>query len=208
MLQSLAEGFKYVWSTHLIKYVMLLFLGANFGSQFLSANLIYHLKNDYLIPENQLSYYFIPIGIASIVGALLGPSLIRRFAYGRIIASLVGLEACFILLIALSKMPLLTAGLWAIACGLNATIVITVFTMRQRIAPTQLLSRTVAVTRMIAFMAIPAGAISSGMVFKQTIVLPGLQLIVALLFYSLQACFGDPWCLRVLTTKFNYQDLV
>ena len=168
IIRSIAEGFNYVWSNKLIKYTMLLFVGANFGTQFFYASFMYHLKNDYLIAENQLSYYFIPSGIGSILGALLAPSLISRFVYGRIIASLVALEGCMVLLIILSRTPLLTVGLWGVASGLNAIIVVTVFTMRQRIVPVHLLSRTVAVTRMIAFLAIPAGAVSGGFMFKQT----------------------------------------
>ncbi len=166
--KAIEEGFKYVWSTRLIKYTMLLFVSTNFGAQFFYASFIYHLKNDYLIPENQLSYYFIPSGILSIIGALLAPHIIKHFADGKIIASFVGLMGCFVLLIPLSHTPLLTACLWGIASGLVAVVIVTVFTMRQKIVPSHLLSRTVAFTRMVAYIAIPAGAISGGIVFEKT----------------------------------------
>ncbi len=165
---SIKDGFKYVWSTRIIKYTMLMFVGTNFASYFFYASFMYHLKNDYLVTEDQLSYYLIPFGIFSIVGALIAPRIIKRFASGKIIALMGFLEGCVVLLITLSQHPLITSGLWGIKGGLSAVAVVTFFTLRQRIVPIQLLSRTVAFTRMIAYLAIPAGAISGGIIFEKT----------------------------------------
>ncbi len=166
--KAVKEGFLYIWATPFIKYAILMFVGITFGLQFFYANFMYHLKNDYLIPEDQLSYYLIPFGIFSITGALIAPWLIKRFASGKIITLTAALDGCIVLLIALSRNPLITAGLWGLTGALNAIIIVTFFTLRQRLTPAHLLSRTVAFTRMVSYLAIPAGAISGGFIFEKT----------------------------------------
>ena len=142
--------------------------GHEFWRSFFYASFIYHLKNDYLIPESQLSYYLIPFGISSIIGALIAPRIIKRFADGKIITFVGVLEGCVVLPITLSQHPFVTAGLWGITGGFSAVTIVTFFTLRQKIVPTHLLSRTVAFTRMIAYLAIPLGTISGGIVFEKT----------------------------------------
>lgn len=165
---SIKEGCKYVWDVPLIKYVLWLFVGANFGTTFFYASFMYHLKHAYDIPENQLSHYLIPAGVLSIVGALIAPHLIGKFKYGKFFSLLITFAGCTLLMVTVSKNPWVTACLWGITSGLLAIVVVTFFTIRQRIVPPHLLSRTVAFTRMVAFLAIPAGAIGGGMVFKAT----------------------------------------
>lgn len=166
--QAITEGFQYIRKTPFIKYAMLMFVGTNFGLQFFFGSFMYHLKNDYLIPEDQLSYYLIPFGVFSIIGALIAPRIMQRFAGGKIIALAAILQGCIVLLITLSQHPWVTAGLWGLTGALSAVTIVTVFTIRQRIIPAHLLSRTVAFTRMIAYLAIPAGAISGGFFFEKT----------------------------------------
>jgi hypothetical protein len=62
----------------------------------------------------------------------------------------------------------MTVILLAIPSVLSAIVVVSCFTLRQQIVPTHLLSRTVAVTRTISYLAIPLGAISEGFLFKHT----------------------------------------
>ncbi len=166
--KSITDGFRYIWSTYFIKYAMLMFVGTNFGIQFFYASFMYHLKNDYLVPEEQLSYYLIPSGISAIIGALIAPRIIKRFAGGKIITWVTALQGCIVLLITLSQHSWITAGLWGLTGGLAAVTIVTFFTLRQKIVPAHLLSRTVAFTRMVAYLAIPAGAISGGIVFERT----------------------------------------
>lgn len=168
VLKSITEGFQFIWTTPFIKYAMFMFVGINFGTHFFQGSFMYHLRNDYLIPENQLGYYLIPFGVFSIMGALIAPRLIERFSSGKIIILTAALDGCIVLIITLSQNPLITAGLWGLTGALSAIIIVTFFTLRQRIAPAHLLGRTVAFTRMIAYLAIPAGAISGGFIFEKT----------------------------------------
>lgn len=166
--QAITEGFQYIWSAPFIKYAMFMFVGSNFALQFFYGSFMYHLKTDYLIPEDQLSYYLIPFGISSIIGALIAPQIMKRLTGGRIVTWAAALQGCIVLPIILSQHPWVTAGLWGLTGALSAITIVTVFTTRQRIVPPHLLSRTVAFTRMVAYVAIPAGAISGGMVFEKT----------------------------------------
>ena len=58
--------------------------------------------------------------------------------------------------------------LWGINSLGTGIIVVTYFTLRQKVVPTHLLSRTVAVTRMISHLAIPLASVSSGLLFHTT----------------------------------------
>lgn len=166
--KAITDGFQYIWATPFIKYAMLMFIGINFGLQFFFGSFMYHLKNDYLIPEDQLSYYLIPFGVFSIIGALVAPRIMKHLTGGKIITWAAALQGCIVLFITFSRHPWVTASLWGLTGTLSAITIVTFFTLRQRVVPAHLLSRTIAFTRMIAYLAIPTGTISGGIVLQKT----------------------------------------
>lgn len=83
------------------------------------------------------------------------------------------LYACFFATLAMLSMSLidniwLIALLWAVSQGCCAIVVVSFFTLRQRTVSMEFLSRTVAITRAVTFLAMPFSAAISGLIFEKT----------------------------------------
>ena len=71
----------------------------------------------------------------------------------------------------------MTTSLWGVNEVSTSVVIVTFFTLRQRLVPIYLLSRIVAVTRMTAYLAMPLASMSSGWLFEYTNHFPYLLVI-------------------------------
>jgi hypothetical protein len=63
---------------------------------------------------------------------------------------------------AMANDPWSLSALWALSTGCQSVVVIAFFTYRQQVVPQTILGRTVGVTRLIAYLAIPPASLLSG----------------------------------------------
>lgn len=168
IFHALQQGLQYVNQDSLIKYAVICFFFGNFGSTFINANLVHYLKHYQGIGEAALSYYFLPSGIGALIGSLLAPFIIGKLANGKIIVYINFCEVIATALMLCTTNPWVIMILWGVNSLGSGIIVVTYFTLRQKVVPNHLLSRTVAVTRMISHLAIPLASICSGLLFDTT----------------------------------------
>lgn len=180
LFSSLKEGFLYLDSQPLLKYTVINFFFVNFGETFINANLVHYLKSHHAISEQALSYYFLPIGLGAVLGSMAAPLIMSRIAPGRIILLGSALSALSASLIFLNHTPWMTTSLWGFNEASASVVVVTFFTLRQRLVPLYLLSRIVAVTRMTGYLAMPLASMSSGWLFEYTHHFPYLLLVSVL----------------------------
>lgn len=177
IFSSLKEGFHYLDGHTFLKYSVLNFFFVNFGETFINANLVHYLKHHHAISESELSYYFIPLGIGALMGSIIAPSIMTRIAPGKIILYGSAFSAISTSLIFLNHTPWMTTCLWGLNEAGASVVIVTFFTLRQRLVPVYLLSRIVAVTRMTAYLAMPLASMSSGWLFEYTNHFPYLLLV-------------------------------
>ncbi|MDW6002244.1 MFS transporter [Vibrio mangrovi] len=196
IINSTKDGFCYVLSNNTIKYAAILFFGVNFGIRIFYANFVYHLSSDYSLSDSEISNYFSIIGLGSIIGAIFAAKLIGRFENGVIIIWSTILTAVMSLLVCFSSSAIETIILWSISSLCQSIIIVTFFTLRQREVPPELLGRTVAVTRMISYLAIPIASISGGWIMDNTQNFNNIALISGLVIF-----ISAILCMSPLTKK-------
>jgi MFS family permease len=162
VLQDLKEGFNFAWSHPVLKYGALLFIGSNFAINLFFANFMYYLAHTLALSPAQIGLVFAIIGVGSIGGSLFTPGLLKRFEPGKLISSTTLLAGLISFLLLLTKNPWGVAIIWAIVSGCGSSNVVTYFTLRQQVVPSEYLGRAVATTRLISYSSIPIASILGG----------------------------------------------
>jgi len=156
------EGVAYILRDRVTLWASVLMAGTNAGLFLIEANLIFFIVWLRDLPVEAVGIVFGAQGAGCIVGALLAPWLGRRARPGHIIvASMFGAGSmtCCLLL------PFGLAGLafaWGAEGIFTMLIVVTWFTLRQRIVPPALLGRIVSLSRMMSYATIPLASVGGG----------------------------------------------
>ncbi len=168
LLKSLQEGFLYVWQQPIYRYGSFLFLGTNFAITLIQANFIYYLVNTFHFNPFQIGFIFALTGVGALGGALMAPFLIRHFQSGRILLYNTILSGASTLSLLLAQDVWTISIPWSIAVALGTINVVAWFTLRQKTVPSHLLGRVIALTRWIAYSAIPIASLVGGILLTGT----------------------------------------
>ncbi len=164
----LREGFSLAMSNSIIKYGTIIFVFANFASHLVVGNLIYFLSKTLSMGPSAVGITIALTAVGGLLGALAAPFLIRSVPNG--ILMLAGLtigSPVTLLLLAADSMSSVALARGA-SMAIEAIIVVTMFTLRQRAVPAEFLGRTVAITRAISFAPIPVAAVLGGWLIQLT----------------------------------------
>jgi predicted MFS family arabinose efflux permease len=107
-------------------------------------------------------------GLGAVLGAIAAPAVERRFEPGRLLLVGTVLSGVVMLPMLAARDVVSVALPWAVVTGLGSVTAVTWFTLRQRVVPARLLGRAVALTRLVAFAAIPLGAVAGGLLLDAT----------------------------------------
>jgi MFS family permease len=161
---DLAEGVRYLFRDRVTLWASILMAGTNVGLYLIEANLIYYAVTLRGFSFRAVGVIFGAQGAGSLIGAVLAPHLAKRAVPGRlIVGSMVGAGVMSAFLAA--PLPLVAIAVaWAAVGAFTMLIVVTWFTLRQRIVPGAILGRVVALSRMLSFTFIPLGAVVGGLI--------------------------------------------
>ncbi|ALR75052.1 hypothetical protein AO703_01575 [[Enterobacter] lignolyticus] len=198
IMVSLHEGINYVAVNKSLRNIAALFFFVNFGIRVVFSNLIWIFAVVYGIHEDKIPLYFITIGLGAIVGAKGATLVIGRYSDVLIISVCTAIIALCSLLFAFAKTPMELSIMLAVSSMVQSIIIVTFFTYRQKITEINILSRVVAVTRLISYLSIPFAALVSGRllidsesvlnIYIMSALTIALGLCVFLFFHRKSAC--------------------
>lgn len=162
VLSDLKEGFVFSYQHPIIKFGCLLFVFANFGVQIVFANFMFYMANDLKLTATIIGLTYSLIGVGAVCGSMIAPILGKRFPAGRLILAgclsqggAMSLLACFHNWIGIG----IAGGLMF---GCASIVIVTYFTLRQKVVPNNYLGRVIATTRLISYCAIPVASLLGG----------------------------------------------
>jgi MFS family permease len=167
-LDDIREAAAFVWRDPLMRYGSLLFLGVNFAIGLFTANYVYFLSEVLGLAPFQIGLAFAIPGLGAILGALSAPLVERRLEPGRLLLLGTVVSGLAMLPMLVAHEVFAVAVPWAIVSGLGSLTAVTWFTVRQRVVPPRLLGRAVALTRLVAFAALPLAAVVGGLLLDAT----------------------------------------
>ncbi len=200
IMKDIQQGFHETFKNKFIKYACLLFFFENFAIHIFEGNLFFFLKDILRLTDSQVGIALSIGGIGAIIGSLCAPSLTKLLPEGRLILICSILSGISGLLITLSKGYLQFSIAWSFVLCFNSIIVVTYFTLRQKVVDINLLGRVVSVTRLIAYAAIPIATVAGSFLIKSQ----GVELVIVIFGSILIAC----GCLGWLTPLSNDEKVI
>lgn len=156
---DLIEAVQYVRSDRVILTGSLVMTGSAAGLMMVEANLIFYVVRLLALPVAFVGVVLGANGLGALLGAFAAPRLLGRYPPGRLIVTALSAAAGFTGVLALTANVAAIATAWAGVGACVTVIVVAWFTLRQRTVPERLLGRVVAISRALAFAAIPLGAL-------------------------------------------------
>lgn len=157
-----ADGMRLLWQNKAIRYGTGLMAAANLAVNIAEANFIYLVVKIEDLPKVVVGVIFGAQGLGAVVGAVLAPRLLDRFAGGRLLVYGMGGSAVGMLLPALVPRWWMIIVGWGLEGIATSIIVVSWFTERQRIVASEAIGRIVSVSRAAAYASIPVGALVGG----------------------------------------------
>ncbi|WP_165474536.1 MFS transporter, partial [Moraxella caviae] len=140
-----------------------LFFFVNFGLRMILSSLIWLYTTHFYLAKNLTAYHFIFIGIMSILGAkIAGKYIVGKYTTDKIIFRSSIVIAGLIFSLALFDNVFYLTFIWGLVSLFSMFIIVAYFTYRQQQTERALLSRVVALTRLISYLAIPPAVLLSG----------------------------------------------
>jgi MFS family permease len=159
---DLRAGIVYALAHPVVRYSCILFIFVNLGLGMFNANFMYYLIGHVGLNAVQVGTTLALSGIGAILGSLLAPRLGTYVREGALILNCTIIAGLATLLLFLVVSPLTVAVVWGSVLAANSVVIVTYFTLRQRVVPSEFLRRTIAITRPIGYAAIPVGSVLGG----------------------------------------------
>ena len=189
-LQELKEGFQFPWRTPTLFWLNAAQSISIFGVTIFLTLLVFHLKNTSHLSVKDIGYLLSIGGITAIAGNFLTNNLIRHFSYKTILWTgfLIGGLSVIWFGYAQSYITLMLANALGTlaASALNPCI----RTLRQKLAPPELLGRVQSISRFMTWSLIPIAAILAGGLSEKfgtshTIIFAGIIATLAVSLFAL-----------------------
>ena len=166
--KRLSDGFTLAMSIPLLRYGTFLFVFANFATHLIVGNLIYFLATNIGLDAKDIGLTIALTGLGGVLGAILAPTLNSKFSSGPLMLTAIMIGGCIVPMLLVASDMYSVALVRGASMALESIIVVTMFTLRQRLVPADYLGRTVAITRAISFSSIPLAALVGGWLIQQT----------------------------------------
>jgi MFS family permease len=189
ILHDVAEGLRYVLSHPVLRNISAMMALINFVGATTFAQLVLFATERLDATKFQIGLLFAAGSAGVVVTGLLAGRLRRRFSFTALaMTSLMLMGGCTIVFAGLRSFWV-ALPVWAAASGLGILFNINTGSLRQAIVPNHLLSRVLSIAGVLAWSAIPAGALIGGWVVKSTGNVAAVYGVIGILTICIAAFF-------------------
>lgn len=173
ILADVRAGLSYVWQHPTLRNIALMMAVINFAGTTITAQLPLFVHDRFGSDDAVLAWFYASAGVGILlVSALAGPVHRRLRLRTALFACLVA-DGALTVVLGLATNRWWALVVWALASGAGVLFNIFSLSLRQAIVPDELLSRVMSVAAVIAWSAIPLGALAGG-VLMEFVGQPGL----------------------------------
>jgi MFS family permease len=189
IVHDVREGLRYVLSHPVLRNISAMMALINFVNAGAFAELVLFATERLDASRFEIGVLFAAGSAGVVVTGLLAGRLRKRFSFTALaMTSLMLMGAC---LVVFAGMTAYWAALplWAAASGLGILFNINTGSLRQAIVPNQLLSRVMSIASVLAWSAIPAGALAGGWIVSATDNVAAVYGVIGILIICIAAFF-------------------
>jgi len=162
------EGLKYVVRHPVLRNISIMMALFNFFGATVEAQLVLFAKEQLLATDVQYGLLNSAGSLGVVMLSLLAGPLRKRWSFSRVALSALMLEGVITILFAWNRWYWAAVVLEALAMGLGILFNINTSSLRQAIVPNNMLARVMSIAGVLAWSAIPLGAILGGLVITWT----------------------------------------
>jgi hypothetical protein len=160
--QDVIEGLRYVLGHPVLRNISLMMALVNFIYTTISSQLVLFAKERLQASDLQVSILYAAGSIGIVILSLTAGPLRKRWPFSKVALGALMSEGPLTIVFAFTHLYWPGAALWAIIAGLGILFNINTASLRQSIVPDRLLSRVMSIAGVLAWSAIPLGAIAGG----------------------------------------------
>jgi predicted MFS family arabinose efflux permease len=168
ILHDVREGLRYVISHPVLRNISLMMALINFVGATTFTQLVLFAHDRLGVGPRGVGALFAAGSGGVVVTGLLAGRLRKRFSFTALAMTSLMLMGAFEVVFAGMRWFWIALPLWAAASGLGILFNINTGSLRQAIVPNHMLSRILSIAAVLAWSAIPAGALVGGLVVKAT----------------------------------------
>ncbi len=197
ILHDVREGLRYVLGHPVLRNISLMMALINFVTGTTWAQLVLFANERLGASQREIGVLFAAGSAGIVVTGLLAGRLRKRFSFTALAMTSLMLMGGLIVVFAGIRWYWIAVPIWAAQSGLGILFNINTGSLRQAIVPNHLLSRVLSIAGVLAWSAIPAGALVGGWVISATnnVALVygviGILTICIAVFFRLFTALGD-----------------
>src|SRR5581483_10480487 len=188
--RDIAEGLRYVLGHPVLRNISIMMALVNFVGNTTGAQIVLFAKRQFAASDPQVALLFAAGSVGTVALSLAAGLLRRRWTFSRVALGALMLSGATTVLLSLTHLFWVAVPLWAITQGLGILFNINTGSLRQAITPNHMLGRVISIAGVLAWSAIPVGALAGGFAIQQTgdvtfvfAVAGSLMFLIPLAFY-------------------------
>jgi len=166
--RDVREGLAYVWRHPVLRSISIMMALINFFAATTLAQLAFFTKTALHASDSQVGWMFAAGAAGVVVVGSLAGRLRRRLSFPVVALGALVVSGLALVGMGLTHTYAVAIVLWAVSSGFGMLLNINTSALRQAIVPNRLLGRIMSVASVIAWSAIPAGALAGAAVMQAT----------------------------------------
>jgi MFS family permease len=168
LLRDVREGLGYVWRHPVLRSISIMMALINFFAATTLAQLAFFAKTALHASDSQVGWMFAAGAAGVVVVGSVAGRLRRRLSFPVVALGALIVSGLALVGLGLTHTYAVALVLWAVSSGFAMLLNINTSALRQAIVPNRLLGRVMSVASVLAWSAIPAGALTGAAVMQAT----------------------------------------
>lgn len=168
IFRDVVEGLRYVIKHPVLRNISMMMCLVNFIAVTAGAQLVLFAHNQLNASKQQIAWLFTASALGVVVLALLAGPLRKRWSFSRVALGALMTEGVLQAIFSQLHWYWLALPIWGIAGGCGILFNINTGSLRQTIVPSHLLGRVLSIASVLAWSAIPLGALLGGYLIQAT----------------------------------------
>jgi MFS family permease len=166
--RDIVEGLRYVLGHPVLRAISAMMALVNFVGATRYAQVVFFAKERLAATDSEIALLFSAGSAGVVVLSLAAGRLRRRWSFAQVALGALMLNGIIFVVFAFNHRYWLGVLLWALGSGLGTLFNINTGSLRQAITPNELLGRVVSIAAVLAWSAIPLGAVIGGVAIERT----------------------------------------
>ena len=195
--RDVREGLGYVWRHPVLRSISIMMALINFFAATTLAQLAFFAKTALHASDSQVGWMFAAGAAGVVVVGSVAGRLRRRLSFPVVALGALVVSGLALVGMGVTHTYAVALVLWAVSSGFGMLLNINTAALRQAIVPNRLLGRVMSVASVLAWSAIPAGALAGAAVMQATDVsvvyaaIGAIDALIAAMFWLSPIRYGD-----------------